>query len=210
MSAVNVLNEIATTINKAAVFITDSTNDWQVIQAYMANRMGDIKLSAKQQEQLNRYQFIYNQLSAGKFSEDEVISSACVMFGIEDRQVYKDLKATKELFSTTVNVNKRFELNVQLQVNRRLQRKAEEINDLKAVAAFEKNRIALLALIEDEEFSPDIFTGHVFEGTFDPSLIGAEPVDMKDLLTAINSKRKVKIKTELFTDIAYEEVDTPE
>ena len=93
-------------------------------------------------------------------------------------------------------------------------RKAEELCDFKSVAAFEKNRIAILALIENEEQNQgELFEGHQFENVFNPAIIGAGSVNLAELMIVINEKRKVKIKSELFThlefiDVPHEKADT--
>ena len=193
-------------LNKAADHILDSTNDWQLIKTYLGNRVGTLKLNANQKLKMDRYQFMYNQLVTGKFTDKEVIEANMKMYGLESWQSYDDLKCTREIFSSVINVNKKFELDLQLQVNRRMLRKAEEICDFKAYAALEKNRTQMLSMIED--IDPDqagMFEGHTYEPVFDPALIGADPVDMKEVLKTINEGRKVKIKTELFDNLDYEE-----
>ena len=191
--------------------MTEKTKDWQIVKQYLGNRLGEIKLTQKQQDKLTRYQFIYNQSISGKFTEPEILNTVMKMYCIEQTQAYDDLSATKELFSTVVNINKKFEINVQLQVNRNLMRKAEELCDLKAVAALEKNRIGLLALVEDEaENQAELFEGHQYENVFDPAIIGAGSVNLSELMNVINEKRKVKIKPELFEHLEFIDVKNEE
>ncbi|MBC7509378.1 MAG: hypothetical protein H7320_11630 [Ferruginibacter sp.] len=212
-SITTALKKKAADIVRNVESLTERTRDWQMVKQYLSNRLGDLKLTEKQQVKMQRYQFIYNQSISGKYTETDILNAVMKMYGIEQTQAYDDLAASKEVFSSVVNINKKFELNVQLQVNRNLMRKAEEICDLKAAAAFEKNRIALLALIEDQEENPgELFEGHQFENVFDPAIIGAASVDLKELMTVINEKRKVKIKPELFQhlefiDIPHEQAD---
>lgn len=202
------LKTSAERIGIAAENMVATTKDWQVIKEFLANRVADIRLSPAQATKLERYQFMYNQLVSGKYTDVEVISATMKMFGLQQRQVYDDLACTRELFSTVININKQFELSIQLQINRNMLRKAEEMLDFKAYAALEKNRAMMLGQItEVEDNKGEMFTGHEIEPVFDPSLIGADEVDMAKLLKDLNSKRKAKIKTELFTDIPHESVN---
>lgn len=195
-------------ISNATELLLSKTKDWQVIKQYLCNRLEEIKLTTKQQEKLERYQFIYNQLISGKWSQADVISAVVKLYNIKINQAYEDMVCTQEIFTSVLNINKRFELNVELQINRNMLRKAEELCDLRAYAQLEKNRVLLLAQIPDEEENPaEFFEGHAWEATFDPTLIGAEDIDMKEVLTQINSKRKTKIKTEMFADIEHEDVN---
>ena len=200
------LQEHTNRINRAADHIMDSTNDWQVIKSFLGNRIGDVKLSTLQKKKMERYQFMYNQLVTGKFTDKEAIEANMKMYDIEQWQSYDDLKCTREIFSSVININKKFEIDLQLQVNRRMLRKAEEICDFKAYAALEKNRTHMLSMIEDiDPDEADMFIGHTYEPVFDPSLIDADPVDMKEVLEIINKGRKVKIKTELFENLDYQD-----
>ncbi len=127
------------------------------------------------------------------------------LYDISLSQAYEDLSCTRELFNSVVNINKQFEINLELQINRNYQRKCEELGDFKAVAALQKNRALLLKLLPDEDINPgEMFEGHVFEAVFDPRLLGAPDIDMKEVLKAVNEKRNKKINIDLFDDIPYE------
>lgn len=201
-----VLTEHMNRVNTAADLILDSTNDWQLIKNYLANRVTDLKLNTNQKEKMLRYQFIYNQLATGRFTDKEVLEANMKQHDVGQAQSYDDLRCTREIFSSVININKKFELDLQLQVNRRMLRKAEELCDFKAYAALEKNRTQMLAMVEDiDPNDAEMFEGHTYKPVFDPSLIDADPVDMKEVLKSINDGRKVKIKTELFENLDYEE-----
>lgn len=198
----------AESVELASLAISDKTKDWQVIRNFLFNRIENIKLNAAQEKKLERYQFIYSQTCSGKYTDSEVINAVMKNYDIKSKpQAYEDLRCARELFLDTMPLMKRFEIHVQLQVNRNMQRKAEEINDMRAAALFEKNRIALLALLPEEEENPEIFEGHVVEAKFDPRLLGPgrEKIDMKALLEAINAKRDVKIKTDMFQELEIED-----
>lgn len=197
-------------VARAAETIAEQTNDWQMIRAFMVNRINDIVLNEKQEKKLERYQYVYNQLVGGKYTDMEIIGQLMnkKLYGVSLKQAYEDIRCSRELFNTTINVNKVFEINLQLQINRNMQRKAEELGDMKAAAAFEKNRVMLLKLLpEEEDTSAEMFEGHMIEAVFDPRLIGAADVDMKEILQLINDKRKVKINIDSFVvDILHEDL----
>ena len=176
-----------------------------------SNRLGDFELNKQQQEKMNRYQYCYNQLAGGKYTETEVVSQLQKFFSIKKTQAYEDLAAAKEIFSTVLNINKRFELMVQLNINKECFRRCVEKGDEKSAAAYEKNRITLLSLIEDtEDNAGEMFEGHTIEATFDPSLLGAPDIDMNEVLTAINEKRAVKIKIDMFNELNAENIEHEE
>ncbi len=212
-TVINALEKRAAQVVSTTELLMARVNDWQQIKEYLCNRVNDDSfLNDVQKEKLNRYQYIYNQLASGKFTDIEVINSTIKMFKMKSRpQAYEDLNCTRELFNFTLNVNKIFEINIQLQINRNMQRKAEELNDMKAVAAFEKNRALLLKLLPDAEETPaELFEGHQFEVTFDPTLLGAPLINMKEVIELINEKRKVKINTDMFTELEIEKTDGEE
>jgi hypothetical protein len=200
-------NQVATTTD----LLLARVQDWQQIKEYLCNRVTDESfLTEAQLEKLKRYQYFYNQLVSGKYTETEVVNQCIKMYKIKTAQAYEDLSCTKELFNYVLNINKVFEIKVQLEINRNMQRKCEELNDMKAAAAFEKNRALLLKLVPDQDDTPaELFDGHIYELTFDPELLGAQPIDMKELIDMINEKRNVKIKTDMFTElIDFEEIPT--
>lgn len=208
-----VLKNKAEAIRKGAELLLEKTRDWQLIKQYLNNRLQDIELTATQQEKLNRYQYVYNQLVSGRYTDQEVITQLTKLHGISLRQAYEDMNATREIFCTVVNINKLFEIQLQIQITKGMIRKAEELQDFKSAAALGKNLATLLSMLPDVEENPaELFEGHTIEAVFDPSLLGAPPVNMKEVLTAINAKRKVKINTDMFEDIDHEEVkpDEPE
>ncbi len=204
----------ADAVAKAADTIAEKTNDWQVIKAFISNRLNDYPLNERQEKKLERYNHVYNQLVSGRFTDGEIIAQLMnkKMFGVSLKQAYEDVRCARELFPSMININKVFELNLELQINRNLMRKAEEIGDLKAAAAFEKNRVMLLKeLPEQEDTSAELFEGHTIEAVFDPRLLGAPDVDMKELLRVINDKRKVKINIDSFAvDIPHEDLSDEE
>lgn len=178
-------------IAQGAMTIAEHTSDWQLIRDYISNRIDGLKLTAKQQEKLKRYQFVYNQLSTGRYIDKEVVSQLKKQYGIEDSQAYQDLRDAKEVFNVVFNINKAFELKLTLDRNWVMMQKAAEINDLKAYAQLEKNRQKLLEMVPDVEKSlADVFQPHTFVLKFDPALIGAPEVDMAAIEAYINQRKR--------------------
>jgi hypothetical protein len=209
-----VLQNKASEISEAAEAVMAHTRDWQMIQNFMSNRLQEFQLTATQQMKMERYQFIYNAMVSGKYTDKEVLAQVKTNFGVKQAQAYQDMAATQEIFSTVVNINKRFELSLMLQLNKNYQRRCLELNDMKSLAKFEKNRIDITKQLEDlEDDRGELFEGHTFEMTFDPTLLGAKPItknDLKELLNSINSRRQKKIKTDMFDELDYEEEIPPQ
>ena len=192
------LTNQAEAIRKGAELLVQSTNDWQLIKLYLSNRTKDLQLTDIQQEKLNRYNFMYNQLASGSYTEAEVVNMSSKQNQVSLQQSYEDLSCTKELFAVLFNFNKSFELHLQLTINRMMLAKAQEASDFVAFAIMEKNRVKLMSMLPEQEQNESWFEAHENIIEFNPALIGAEDVDMKEVLTYINDKRKVKINTDLF------------
>lgn len=195
-------------VQKSAELLMAKTCDWQVIKQYLSNRLEEIELSPEQQKKLERYQYIYNQLVSGKYTDQEVVNQVTKIYSVKISQAYEDISCTREIFNAVININKQFELKLQLQINRNMLRKAEELSDLKAYAQLEKNRALLLKQLPEVEDNPaELFEGHTIEAVFDPRLLGAPDIDMKEVLKAVNEKRGKKINIDMFDDLPYEEMN---
>ena len=197
-------------ISAQADFIMSKTRDWQVIKQFMSNRLNDLQLTPEQEKKMERYQFIYNELVGGKSTDQQVVMQVKNFYKVSISQAYEDMNAAKEVFTSVINVNKQFEINLALQLNKKFMAKAEEMCDMKALALFEKNRKDLLKLLPDESENPaEFFEGHTYEMVFDPKLLSSRKVvDMKELLQAINAKRGKPIKLDMFEELDHE--DNPE
>lgn len=204
-----VMQNKAAEIAAAAEAVAAHTRDWQMIEQFLSNRLEEFHLTYTQQKKMERYQYMYNQVVSGRYTDTEVINQSCKFFKIKPAQAYEDLSASKEIFSTVLNINKRFELNLALEINKKYQRMCVELGDMKSLAKFEKNRSDLIKQIEElEDNRGELFEGHTFELTFNPELLGAAPItqkDMKDLLDQINERRNKKVKTDMFEELDYTE-----
>lgn len=181
-------NQIALSAEIAA----EEINDWQVIQNYITNRIATITLTEKQQEKLRRYEFAYNQFVSGKYMQHEVVEMLQETFGISYPQALRDVKDSREIFTTSINVNKLFEIKIQLEINRLMLKKAEEMNDLKAYAQLEKNRQKFIAMLPDDESSlADEFIPRQNILEYNPELIGVKIQDINEI-RALASELKRK------------------
>ena len=205
-----ILQRKAEQVSRASELILARTNDWQLIREYMNGRMEEWELTPDQIEKKNRYQYIYNQKVSGKYTNAEVVNQVQRLYKIESSQAYEDMKCADELFTSLINVDKQLELKLKLEINKSYQRKCLELGDMKSLAKFEKNGIEIAKLIEEmEDDRGELFQGHVFEMTFDPSLLGAAPIskkDMMDLMNRINEKRGKKIRTDMFEELEFTDV----
>ena len=202
-----VLQEKADQVRAGTEILVAKTRDWQVIKAYLNNRLGDMLLTEEQEKKLERYQYIYNNLVSQKYSEYEVVNQVVKLFKIELVQAYEDLNHSKEIFVSTLSINKRFEQKMELESARSLKRKCEEMHDFKAAAQIQKNIVLILRDLPEEEENPgELFEGHSYEILVDPRLIGAKKVDRQQVLDAINERRTKKITNEIFDDLPFEEV----
>ncbi len=205
------LQDKAKQIADATELLIAKTRDWQVIKQFINNRISKMDLTPGQLDKYERYQYIYNQLASGKYTEQQVISQLTNkdFFGVSLTQAYEDISNTREIFSTTLHINKRFELKMELESARKMKIAATEVGNFTAAFRFQKNILYILAQIEETDSAPgELFEGHEIEAVFDPSLLGAPKIkqqDLKDLLSAINSKHNKKIDLSFIQDIEYED-----
>jgi hypothetical protein len=206
-SVLKIYQDKAEQVATATNLLVQKTRDWQVIKQYINNRIPELKTDL-QKEKLKRYQYIYDQLSSGRYTEREIVDQLKRLFNVRLAQAYEDLNCTRELFVTTLNINKRFELKLELESAKEMKRKCVEERDYKNAALYSKIITGLLSLIEDEEpNTAELFEGIKIEATFNPELLGAPPIsknDMRELMQSINAKRSKKINLDFIEDIEYE------
>lgn len=201
------LQKKASQVSAGAEVLLAKVRDWQVIKQYLCNRFNDIPLTASQKKQLERYQFIYGQMVSGKYTDQEVLNQVMKFYTIGLAQAYEDMRATREIIPYAININKPFELQLEIQIAKKARIKCEEMDDMKTAAQYSKVIADLLKQIEHEDETPaELFEGHTIEAVFDPELLGAPPVDMKEILAAINAKRNKKVNIDLFEEIAFTNV----
>ena len=196
-------------IRAASDIVTEKTQDWQVIRQFMNARHSEIILTPKQQEKMNRYKFIYDQLSSGRYTKSDVINQLMnkSLFGISMAQAYEDIRCSAELFSSVLHVSRQFELVNEIEIAKKARAKCEAICDFKSAAAYSKVIKDLIGMLPDEEIHPgEDFEGHEVTAVFDPSLLGAPPVNMKEVLSMLNTRHKASINIDMFEELEYSDV----
>lgn len=194
-------------VRNTAALIMQQTSDWQIIKEYLCNRLEELQLTPQQKAKLDRYQFIYNQQVCGRYSTQQIVNMLRSTYGIQKTQAYEDIRNTKEIFASVININRAFEINVQLEINRQMIAEARANRDYRSASSLERNRASLLAMLpEDDERPADLFTGHTIQAIFDPRLLGAPDVDLHEVLKIINEKRDVKLRLDQITSLPFEEV----
>ena len=208
-TVLELLKKRADQVRSATEIIVQHTSDWQKIKQFINNRLGDISLTENQSKKYKRYQYMYNQLVSGKYTENEVINQVSKVFEISVEMAYHDLKCAQELFNYTLRIDKSFELKMELEAARKMRIKCEEIGDFRTAAAVQKNIIAILHEIEDDPDSQaELFEGINIEPVFNPALLGVPEISkeqMKDLLSSINAKRNKKLSLSIIEDLDFEE-----
>jgi hypothetical protein len=203
------LMQRAEQVRSGAEILLEKTRDWQIIKDYMSRRYSELhlELTESQQAKLDLYSFIYAQLGRGKFTTPQIICQLQNLHGRSLSQAYEDIRFTKELFGEIASINKLFELNNQLEIAKRCQSKCEELLDFKNAKAFGALIRDIIADIPDAEDTQALdFHGYNIDAVFDPKLLGdvRQDVNMKEILTAINAKRKVPIKIDMFEELNVE------
>lgn len=205
-----ILQNKANQVAESAALIWEKTRDWQMIREFMTNRFSEIELTEDQEHQLKIYQYVYDQLSTGKYSRTEIVASLNKLYNRSLRQAYDDIRISQELFSIADNFNKKFEINNELQICRQLRKQCVDLMDYKNAAIFSKRINELIAMQPEEDDSPaDMFETHKIVGVFNPRLLGGPDIDMTEMqkmLQEINDKNNVKINTKMFENIPFTEI----
>lgn len=158
-------------------WMAEQTNDLQTIRAYMNNRFANIQLNDNQELKLRRWQFVYDQMSSGKYTQQEIRNQLELHFKIDRSTSLADLRTAQELFSTTLNINKLFKIQMDIQLLDTMQLKAREANKLDEYAKLQKAKNELYKMLPDEVDNPtDNFEArqNIFE--YNPELLGMKPV----------------------------------
>jgi hypothetical protein len=184
---------------RQATWMAEQTNDWMMIRDYMNNRLGELKLTEPQKQKLRRYQFAYDQISSGKYTEMEVIAQMVEHFKIAEATAIADLKCSKEIYSTTLAIDKRFEIKMQIELLKIEQQKARDVGNLDASAKLAKCIAEFLKMVPDEmPDKDDAFTPHQNVLTFNPAILGIPAIDkseMNELLKTLANKYNFKLDT---------------
>lgn len=173
--------------------VAENINDWQLIKQYLSSPVPSIELTENQQNKLLRYTTIYHELVGNKYDEPELISLIRNQYDISETQARVDIACTREIWSDTLSLNKLFEIKVSIERCKRLLRKAEDQNDMKAYAWIDKNLQRYLSMLPDQDTQlPQDFYIPELEPVYDPALLGARKIDLKELEHTINEMRSKK------------------
>lgn len=189
-----------------AEYIAEQINDFQTIKSYMNNRFEDkMQLTQSQEYQLKQYQYVYDQSQTHKYSEHEIRKQLSVHFKLTTHQAWDVFRKAQELFSTSLHINKRFKVLMDIQWIERLQRKAEVANDMDAFAKLQKVKQDLYAELPDQEELPgDLFKPVKVDFQFNPEILGRQRLPIakvKDLVEHIIKEHDITgFSTDFFED----------
>ena len=207
----NELIKIKEDINKTVDAFLETNNDLQAIMKYAKNRLEKVRLNDRQKKKFERYQFAYSLAASGEYTDADIVNMLCSMYEIEISQAYEDFRCMKEFIPKIINLNKQYELQVALELDKKMIAKCIATDDYKNYAAIRRNQNQTLAQIEEaEDNAADDFEGHTYEPAFDPALLGkqVEQIDLNEVLAVINEKKKVKLNISdiVGTPIPYEDI----
>lgn len=198
------------TLIRQANWMAEQTNDWMMIRDYMNNRLADMKLSANQQAKLRRYQFAYDQLSSGKYTESEVISQLQTHFQVNESTARQDIRHSREIYTTTLAIDKHFEIKMQLDLLKIEQQKARDSGNLEAYAKLTKCITELLKMAPEPVEQDDAFKPHHNSFDFNPAILGIPAIDkteLKELLAVLKAKHNFTADTSFIEDAEIIEDD---
>lgn len=187
-----------------AEWMAEQTNDLQTIKAYMTARFNDIKLSDKQKAKMARWQFVYDQLSTGRYTQLDIRWQLQNKFGISEGAAMLDIREASDVFGSTMNINKMFKIQLDIQLLDVMKQKARDTQQLDSYARLQKVQNELYKMLPDEDEVPaDHFSPHQIIMKFDPSLLGIAPLradKMKELFAQLSREHGIE-------DIPYELID---
>jgi hypothetical protein len=162
-------------------------------------------VAAAIRERLKRIRGVYAYwLQFPTKTSKEIVDYNMKMFGVGRAQAYDDLHLTQVLLGNLQQTSKEFmrwKINQDLEHDLQL---ARNINDMRAVASIEKNRILNNRTDKDDEpeLEYDKIVPQTFEPTDDPSVIGIKKVPgLRDRIRRLEKKYGQNIE-----DAEYEEI----
>lgn len=189
-------------IIRRAEWIAEQTNDLQLIKAYLSARLGEMVLNENQLLKLKRWQYIYDQMSTGKYTDADIRFQVIKVFGLSDSAARADMRQAQDVFATTLSINKKFKIQLDIQLLDIQQQKCRDTNNMEAYSKLQrvKNELYKMLPDEEEEAPIDYFQPRTNQITFNPSLLGHKPIppdQMKDLIEELKNEFNM-------TDIDYE------
>lgn len=183
--------------------------DWQMIRDFITNRVQGISLSTDQEFKLKIYQYIYDQLQSYKYTEQEVVKSVERLFNRSFSQACADMRHAKEIFNTTLKINKLFEIKLQIDRLKIEQQKCINSGQSKDFALISKVIQSYIEMLpDDEDEMSHLFTGHTNMITFNPALLGIEPLSKSVLDEILSTVKKKNNFNDIISAIEIEEAQT--
>lgn len=184
---------------RQAAWMAEQTDDWMMIRDYMNNRLAGVQLNERQKEKQRRYQYAYNQLCSGKYTESEVIEQITEHFNVADSTAIQDIKCSREIYNTTLAIDKRFEIKMQIEFLKIEQQKARETGNMDAYAKLAKCVAEFIKMSPDDNLDKEeYFQPRQNIMQFNPAILGIPAIntrELSDLLQTLKSKYNFKMDT---------------
>lgn len=177
-------------IERMAIAASEHLNDIHSIRSYLTRRVAQMELTPTQEHMLSLYEFAYNQLISGKYTDDEVAELVALKCGGNKSEAYAIIRESRDLYCSSIKFNRKWELKREKQVNQLLREKAEAMGDYKAAAAFSKIIAKLIEMSEEEDEREDTFTGHTLVVSASPEILGVKKPDKKEVKKLLDDLKK--------------------
>lgn len=185
-------------------YVSQSIEDWQTIRDYISNRVEDIVLNKRQRDKLQRYDYMYAQLMSRKYTEAEVISQVEQRFNVKRSTAIQDLQSTREIYTVTIGINKRFEIKVQIEGLKIQLAKAAALGKLAEYSMLSRCLSDYYKQLPDEEVNQaELFTPHQNIMQFDPDKLGFPKIDAAEwqkLKTDLKTKHNFDFDDEIIEE----------
>lgn len=173
--------------------ITPKETDLDKITAFLQSDSGDIVLSPKQDEMLDKYDFTDNCIR--KYGERKTRNMIMNQYGISKATAYRYIQQTKILFASVSRTEKEYWRRIVVEIIYEGIRSARKEKDhskksmalIKGAMAMIKANNLDIETVDTPNF--EAFEQHIYNLTYDPSLIipDAETLQPEALKAKINS-----------------------
>jgi hypothetical protein len=177
-------------VEERAEKFSQHTNNILAIKKFMESRFEEIKLNSTQKEMMLRYQYYYNQMSTGKYNDRALISQIISHFNVSKSQAEIDVRISKELYGTTFQINKQFQIANDLAILNTCREKAIATGQLDVAAKLLKVKAEFLKMVPDEKDNNDDYSPATIITMFNPALIGVEPLDKSKVTELMATLKK--------------------
>jgi hypothetical protein len=182
-------------------------DDFDDIYAWYHDPTGKIELSAKQKEQLQRWNWAREWYTTWEgLSNRELVAAISKQFGISEKQCYTDVKNMKRFYALLENFDKDFEKVMMLERLKKARQRLKADGSVKAEVALiklEELMAKIGGLFDPENQIPAPVVVQIAPVS-DPTILGLEVIEEGELakiLKAYSKKKEMQLKQEI------EEVD---